>query len=82
MAKRKQPEPTLVCLNSNIEVVEGVALGNEVPVSQGATKEGVPTTNCGTGEVSGPAGVSIPSPSVTGNRLRSRNKQLKLSGRY
>lgn len=65
MAKRKQHEPTLVCLDSNIEVAEGVALGNEVPVSQGANGEGVPATNCGTGKVNGPTGVSIPSPSVT-----------------
>lgn len=69
MAKRKQPEPTLVCLDSNIEVAEGAALCNEVPVSQRATGEGVPATNCGAGEASRPAGVSIASPSVTGRPL-------------
>ena len=50
-------------------MTEDAALGNGVPVNQEAARGGSPVTNCGTGEVIGTRGVSVPSPIVTGRPL-------------
>lgn len=69
MAKRKQPEPSLVCPDSKVEVTEEAALDNGVPVNQETAWGGSPIPNCGAGEVIGTTRVNVPSPAVTGRPL-------------